>query len=405
MWEEEQAREEDSMDVAYPIVDWFKNAVKDFRAPKWFTDSIPYINGFVQKYIIVWDTDSDGDGIIDLKDKCVNEKETYNRYKDTDGCPDGAEKIQAEKSGQIPTSNRSSRLSSVPSINGKKVILFIPSDFDNSDNSKFLTKSREYFDKFIEISGLENYKSGIEFFALDVVKYDELPACRKVKTAPVAADLLTNSRKITSKKEYWKNVDSCAREVFRKYYGSVPKEKNFRVVALVNTSGIIWYDSTTTLGSIAGLAEFARTSPKNHVLSILAWNTVSHELGHTFGLAEQYSAYAYLTQARGYDFVKNYYPGALQAVYNFDVKKATKLYAFYPKNNPSKYPLCPSENLIQTNCPEFGVELLFSRDCRGRITKNGNKFVRSPMGSNLKVLNYLFDCYEQQAIINQWGRK
>jgi len=404
MWEKELEREEETMDVASPVVDWFKKAVKDFRPPKWFTNSIPQINGFVQKYVIVWDEDTDGDGIIDLRDKCDNERETYNRYQDTDGCPDGIEKAKAIRSGEIPASNRFSRLSFVPSsIRGKKVILFIPSDFDHSNNSKFLKKSKDYFDKFIEISGLESYKSKIELVALDVIKYDNFDSCRAVKTAPVKVDILTNSRKIESKKDYWNAVDSCAKDVFRGLYGAVPKNKNFRVVALVNTTGIIFYDSKTTLGQISGLAEFARAGPKNHVLAKLAWNTVSHELGHTFGFAEQYSAYAHLSQARAYNFVSNYYPGPLQTVYNFDVKNATKLYADYPKNT-SRYPLCPSERLIQTDCPEFGLELAFSRDCRGRITSNGNKSYRSPMGSNLQVFNYLFDCFEQAAIIDQWGK-
>lgn len=34
------------------------------------------------------DLDSDGDGIPDSRDKCVNEPENYNGFKDGDGCPD-----------------------------------------------------------------------------------------------------------------------------------------------------------------------------------------------------------------------------------------------------------------------------------------------------------------------------
>ena len=32
--------------------------------------------------------DSDGDGIFDNVDSCINEKETFNNYQDRDGCPD-----------------------------------------------------------------------------------------------------------------------------------------------------------------------------------------------------------------------------------------------------------------------------------------------------------------------------
>lgn len=34
--------------------------------------------------------DSDGDGIVDGRDQCPNEPETYNGYQDSDGCPDVA---------------------------------------------------------------------------------------------------------------------------------------------------------------------------------------------------------------------------------------------------------------------------------------------------------------------------
>jgi outer membrane protein OmpA-like peptidoglycan-associated protein len=34
------------------------------------------------------DNDNDGDGIPDEKDKCPNDKETFNDYQDEDGCPD-----------------------------------------------------------------------------------------------------------------------------------------------------------------------------------------------------------------------------------------------------------------------------------------------------------------------------
>lgn len=32
--------------------------------------------------------DNDNDGILDNFDQCLNEPETYNGYKDEDGCPD-----------------------------------------------------------------------------------------------------------------------------------------------------------------------------------------------------------------------------------------------------------------------------------------------------------------------------
>lgn len=34
------------------------------------------------------ETDSDGDGIADVRDECVHEAEIYNTVEDEDGCPD-----------------------------------------------------------------------------------------------------------------------------------------------------------------------------------------------------------------------------------------------------------------------------------------------------------------------------
>jgi len=36
----------------------------------------------------VADVDTDGDGIFDLSDSCINQPETFNGFEDTDGCPD-----------------------------------------------------------------------------------------------------------------------------------------------------------------------------------------------------------------------------------------------------------------------------------------------------------------------------
>jgi len=45
--------------------------------------------------------DTDGDGIIDANDKCINEPETKNNYKDEDGCPDDVPKSVVKFSGAI----------------------------------------------------------------------------------------------------------------------------------------------------------------------------------------------------------------------------------------------------------------------------------------------------------------
>lgn len=48
----------------------------------------------------VADVDTDQDGIFDLSDGCINEKETFNNFQDEDGCPDTAPEPTPE---EIPT--------------------------------------------------------------------------------------------------------------------------------------------------------------------------------------------------------------------------------------------------------------------------------------------------------------
>ena len=50
------------------------------------TDGCPDVIGAESTIVPI--TDSDQDGYIDELDSCPNEPETWNKYKDTDGCPD-----------------------------------------------------------------------------------------------------------------------------------------------------------------------------------------------------------------------------------------------------------------------------------------------------------------------------
>jgi len=43
--------------------------------------------------------DTDGDGIVDSADQCINEAETMNGYQDEDGCPDTAPVPDADSDG------------------------------------------------------------------------------------------------------------------------------------------------------------------------------------------------------------------------------------------------------------------------------------------------------------------
>ncbi|MCI4433467.1 MAG: hypothetical protein JHC41_07730, partial [Nitrosopumilus sp.] len=45
------------------------------------------------------DPDTDGDGIPDSLDQCINEAETVNGFQDTDGCPDTAPPADTDGDG------------------------------------------------------------------------------------------------------------------------------------------------------------------------------------------------------------------------------------------------------------------------------------------------------------------
>ena len=68
------------------------------------------------------DLDNDNDGIPDLKDKCPNEPETFNGYMDEDGCPDTVPKPPPVK--KEPDFPRQQILQGLEFKNGKAEIIF-----------------------------------------------------------------------------------------------------------------------------------------------------------------------------------------------------------------------------------------------------------------------------------------
>lgn len=60
---------------------------------------------------VVPDKDTDGDGIIDRLDSCPADKETFNAYKDEDGCPDELAKVAVVVTrNEVPVSGAATRL-------------------------------------------------------------------------------------------------------------------------------------------------------------------------------------------------------------------------------------------------------------------------------------------------------
>ena len=93
------------------------------------------------------DLDNDNDGIPDLKDKCPNQPETFNGYKDEDGCPDTVAKVVPQK--KEPDFPRQQILQGLEFKIGKADIVF--SSYVILD--KIAKSLRDYPELEIEIRG------------------------------------------------------------------------------------------------------------------------------------------------------------------------------------------------------------------------------------------------------------
>ncbi|MEM0360103.1 MAG: hypothetical protein QXK06_02050 [Candidatus Diapherotrites archaeon] len=381
------------------------------------------VSGFLQRNskqilsaldtILFWNADTDKDGVIDLKDKCPHEKETYNRYKDTDGCPDESEKRELERQGKLKPSERSKKIYTSPSsISGKKAILFVPIDFDYSSDEKFKKSAKQSFDKFLEEAGLSSKKTVL--VADSVLEYEKIEECKKLRTSRYRYTLF-NERSIDKLGTFWRSLDACGANFLRAKYGMLPKtttySSDYRVVGLINTEHAVFYD----LGQAKGFAMFEKSKPRNSIIAVNSSQAVGHELGHTFGLAEQYSKKAFLESYKKYPYIKNFYPGPLQKYFNLDAEKASSLYQKGYTRGTEDFPECPySKDELYTKCPDWPEWLSFGAvDCYGRkMPKTGTLKKRSFMGpssiidvgvAGIETTDHGFDCFEQPAIQKQWG--
>ncbi|MFH1234406.1 MAG: hypothetical protein V1493_02235, partial [Candidatus Diapherotrites archaeon] len=127
---------------------------------------------------------------------------------------------------------------------------------------------------------------------------------------------------------------------------------------------------------------------------------VEHELGHTFGLEDQYSAKNYINSVKYLQRIPpNYYPGPLQKQFDFASFNAGILYSKYPQGT-NEYPMCSGEP-GPTNCPELPGQQI---DCKGRkLPATGSLEKRSVMGPVREDVEPGFDCYERPEIQRQWG--
>ncbi len=111
------------------------------------------------------------------------------------------------------------------------------------------------------------------------------------------------------------------------------------------------------------------------MLSGLDFRAAAHELGHSFGLCDQYSKVVYESEnAKLPGGCKNFYPDGTTH--------------------------CNEYGSLFTSCPEFPTERV---DCYGRKIPFGSTIGRSLMGAALpQTVPQAFDCFEKSAIRGAW---
>ncbi|MCX6802465.1 MAG: hypothetical protein NT067_05145 [Candidatus Diapherotrites archaeon] len=354
----------------------------------------------VENYAIRTEMDADKDGIPDLKDKCPLEKETFNGFNDLDGCPDTVQQAPQPKTLQNPVP---SSTENKVSISGKKVILFVPLGFRESENSKFKQLAKERFDSFMAMAGLDEGRDNISFLAMDVADIAGLKNCASAQ--PVGKNFEDGQHLgFPSTSIAFVELGACGNAYLGKKYGPDAGIAGLRVVGLLNSYRRMWYSGIVYDFFAEGLNEISRSGTSGLVLADLWSGATEHELGHTFGLEDQYSAKAYLEHVKYLGKVpKNFYPGPLQEHFNLESAGAGILYSEYHKGT-SDYPKC-SDEPGQTSCPEVIPNAPSSQiDCLGRkIGKTGGLQKRSIMGLLREDIGREFDCYEKKEIQTQWG--
>ncbi len=337
----------------------------------------------VENYVVEEEPDADNDGFPDSADSCPLEPENFNGYLDADGC---ADELEPPESG--PENGAS--------IAGKKAILFVPLGFSEKENSEFQQLSKKRFDSFLEKAGLNKEKDSISFIAMNVEDAQKIAGCVDAQPDEWGIYLGFNSTSIA-----FDSLEACANDYFAEKYGIVPAKESQRVVGLLNTRFDIWYYSLIFRVFCAGLTEISRSGNSHLVFAMLSEGTVEHELGHTFGLEDQYSSKIYIKNVEWAKRIPpNYYPGPLQAYFDLESMGASILYSKYPQGT-KEYPLCTTEP--RTNCPE--VDEAGEVDCYGRkLESAGSVEKRSVMGPVNEEVEVGFDCYEKECIQGKWAK-
>ncbi|MFH1234602.1 MAG: hypothetical protein V1493_03230, partial [Candidatus Diapherotrites archaeon] len=266
---------------------------KYIKPPKWFVAMIPSISNFVQTKLMFWKKDTDKDGIPDSRDKCPTQKENFNGFEDSDGCLD---KASASPKTAVPgKASRQQIINSSPaSIKGKRVVLFVPADFTESKSADFKAKAGGFFNAFIEAGGLESEVSSgkIVLVAGDVSEYATVAGCPQLKSDNPFSQATRKS--IDSLGSFSINIQSCGENFLRKKYNLVPSESDYRVVTLLNTDLVFFYSTAFDYSSGSGISWYTDSKVRNRVLVINDEHDLLHELGHTFGFADQYLSSTYI---------------------------------------------------------------------------------------------------------------
>lgn len=347
--------------------------------------------------------DPDNDGIPGSSDSCPTQAETFNGYKDSDGCPDNVpEQAETRQSyGQIQAAN------SMAEYN----LIFLPLQWNHSLDST----SGSYEDNVNKLTNYFLQKTGLQ-------------SCNKVAKIVMSEEEVRDCGFETINLSCFdiSRAPTLVLNCVLKKRGIDINPKNNIAIALTNFPNLRKNQGGTCKPVAASTTLFGQ--PIVIIANEKAPFVLAHEFGHRlFYFCDQYDVEEYVNQ----DFMlkragmpsfspgcQNKYPGpySIEGKIIHAVKRYSVAYTggtlvitgYNPENCPS-YPRCSYEtgNFV-TCCPNMNKATSYV-DCTGRfipLRASGGSVVRgvSIMGPAFRSNGVFadiprdFDCFEREAI-------
>jgi hypothetical protein len=254
---------------------------------------------------------------------------------------------------------------------GRFILVYMPLAWNDRDASESFNSLTDFITRyFVKRAGLSACRDKV-----DVVKLTQ----NSIKSRCASLTTIPDNISWRDMPSFIEKIESCAASLV----GLPSNADNYRIVALTTRNDITIASSSNTVGfTDFGKKAVFVTGARYRGAAV----AVSHEIGHTFDMCEQYSAYTYKLQRNEYGCT-NYYPGPVQL----------------DSSSPPVYMKCSyNTGSFLTNCPEIRIPGS-NVDCMGRRIPYGDDTARSLMGTTDAFIPRAFDCFELDAIKSRWS--